>query len=133
MKVTGDLKLIRQMRSLPKEARAAIGKAIRTSTEEGARVARTLAPVRSGETRDGITTEFSADGLLGVVVVIDSDAPRAKKDRAYSIEHGRQAGDRGTTVAAKFVRTTKQYLQKKHRARIKRAINKAAREAVGNG
>lgn len=125
-------KLLRQMDDLPDAQRAHLRKAIRQNVDEGARVAKTLAPNVTGETRDRITTEFAPDGLSGVVVVIDSDAPRPEKDRAYSIEHGRKQGDHGTTEGHHFVWATRQYLAKKFKGRISRAINKAVKE-VSNG
>ncbi len=132
MKVTGSKKLIRQLDQLPDSARSHIRKAIRRNTEEGARVARTLAPELTGQTKSQITTEYSTNGLRGEVVVIDSNAPRAEKDRAYSIEHGRKKGDHGRTEGAQFVWTTRRYLAKKFRGRMKRAIKKAVKD-VTNG
>lgn len=120
------------MKSLPEVSRAHIVKAIRLNTEEGARVARTLAPDVTGETVANITTEYSKGGMKGTVVVIASNASRADKDRAYSIEHGRKRGERGTTEGAHYVWTTRQYLAKKFKGRIRRAINKAVKE-VSNG
>lgn len=133
MKLLGAEKLARQLRDLPEVQRGYVKKAIIQSTEEGARVARTLAPDASGETRDGITTEYREGGLVGEVVVIDSNAPQDKKDRAYSIEHGRKRGERGVTEGAHHVHRTRQYLAKKNKARIKRAINKAVREVSRRG
>jgi len=132
MKITGAKKLARQLGDLPDASRAHIQKAIRLNVEEGARVARTLAPVLSGETRDQITTEFALDGMSGTVLIIDNDAAQADKDRAYAIEHGRKAGDRGTTQGAHYAWRTRAYLAKKFKNRIARAIRRAARE-VSNG
>jgi hypothetical protein len=125
--------LIRQLRALPEVQRKHVAKAIRLNTEEGARVARTLAPNVTGQTRDSITAKISADGMRGEVVVIPSDAPRKNKDRAYSIEYGRKAGKRGQTVGYNYVWRTRQYLSKKFRGRIRRAVNKAAKEVAGRG
>lgn len=133
MRIEGHQKLIRQLGDLPEVTRGKVVKAIHTSTEEGARVARTLAPDTTGETRAGITTEYRDKGMTGEVVVIASDAPRPEKDRAYSIEHGRKQGNRGTTEGYHFVHRTKQYLGKKHRARIKRAIRNAVKEVASRG
>ncbi|MDE4059769.1 hypothetical protein [Phaeobacter gallaeciensis] len=133
MKVVGGKKLARQLGALPEVTRGHVVKAISRSTEEGARVARTLAPDATGETREGITTEYRDGGMTGEVVVVSSDAPRSEKDKRYSIEHGRKRGSRGTTQGYHFVHRTKQYLGKKNRARIKRAINKAVKEVAGRG
>jgi hypothetical protein len=110
--------------------RGHIVKAIAKSTEEGASVARVLAPDVTGETRDNITTQYRSGGMVGEVVVIASDAPRSEKDRAYSIEHGRKNGDHGTTEGNHHVRRTREYLAKRFKGRIRRAINKAAREVA---
>ncbi|MBY6138529.1 hypothetical protein KUV26_03695 [Leisingera daeponensis] len=126
-------RLIRQLEKLPDAQRKHVTGAIQKSTEEGARVARVLAPDVTGETREQITTQYHDGGMVGEVVVIASDAPRAEKDRAYSIEHGRKRGDRGTTEGSHHVHRTRQYLGKKHRNRIKRAVKKAAKEVAGNG
>jgi hypothetical protein len=120
------------LEQLPDAQRAHVRKAIKLNAEEGARVARTLAPVRSGKTKAKIATEYSQDGMAATVVVIDSKAPQAEKDRAYSIEHGRKKGDHGSTDGAHFVWNTRQYLAKKFKGRIKRAISKAVKE-VANG
>ena len=133
MKVDGHKRLIRKLGALPDAQRKHVVKAIAQSAEEGARVARTLAPNATGRTRDEITTEYSDGGMVGQVVVIPSDAPQAEKDRAYSVEHGRKKGQRGTTAGYHFVFRTRQYLGKKFRARIRRAISKAAREVSRSG
>lgn len=132
MKVLGAKKLGRQLQELPEAQKDHIGRAIRLNVAEGARIAKTLAPVRDGDTRDNITTEFSADGLEGTVLVIESDAPRAEKDKAYSVEHGRKSGDRGTTEGAHYMWNTRKYLAKKFKGRISRALKRAAKE-VANG
>jgi hypothetical protein len=123
-------KLIRQMRKLPDVSRAHIIKAVAKSVEEGASVARTLAPDTTGETRDAITTVYREGGMVAEIVVIDSDAPQVDKNRAYSIEHGRKKGDRGTTEGYHHVHRTRQYLGKRFKGRIRRAINKAAKEVA---
>ena len=123
-------KLIRQMRKLPGAQRAHIIKAVAKSAEEGASVARTLAPDTTGETRDAITTVYREGGMVAEVVVIDSDASQVDKNRAYSIEHGRKKGDYGTTEGYHHVHRTRQYLGKRFKGRIRRAINKAAKEVA---
>lgn len=120
-------KLLSQMRRLPDEQRAQLRKVIAKNTHEAAQVTRTLAPDVSGETRDNITVEFRDGGMTGEVVVIASDAPRAEKDRAYSIEHGRKAGDHGTTEGYHHVHQARQFTAKKFSGRVRRALNKAVR------
>lgn len=125
-------KTVKQMRKLPDVARGHLVKAVRLNTEEGARVARTLSYYATGETADKITTEYTNGGLTGTVVVIASGASRAEKDEAYSIEYGRKRGDRGTTEGGHAIWRTRQFLEKKFKGRIKRAMRKAVKE-VSNG
>lgn len=122
-------RLGRKLQALKGKARGHVTRAIARNTREGARVAKVLAPNVTGETREGITTRFTDEGMTGIVEVIDPKAPRAEKDRAYSIEHGRKEGDHGTTEGYEFVRRTRQFLGTKHKRSIKAAINRAAKEA----
>lgn len=132
MRVTGAKKLTRQLSSLPAVQRRHVAAAVRKSVEEGVRVARSLAPDVTGETRAEIKAEFSADGMSGVIVVIDTDAGAEEKAAAYSKEHGRKRGERGSTAGFHYVYRTRQYLAKRWKSRLKRAVKKAAKE-VSNG
>jgi hypothetical protein len=138
--------LTRQLKRLPAAVQENVKQAVYKSTEEAARVAKVLAPNTSGETKAGIRTEYKSDGMMGTVVVIDSNAPRAEKDRAYSIEHGRKKAAkigkvkgqrkevwRGTTEGYRFVGRARQYMGKRWSRRIRRAVRKAAKEVTGGG
>lgn len=133
MRITGAKKLNRQLGDLPVAIRKHVTDAIRKSTNEGVRVAQTLASVDTGQTRDALHAEFFDGGMTGVVVAVRSNAPRDEKDRAYSIEHGRKKGDHGTTAGSQHIWRTRQFLAKRNAARIKRAVNKAAKEAFNGG
>ncbi|MFG6550298.1 hypothetical protein ACGYLV_14655 [Sulfitobacter sp. M21595] len=132
MKMTGDKKLMRQLKALPENARSHLATAMRRNIEEGEKIANVLAPDVTHETRGNIYSELKDDGLTGIVYAIPSDAPQEDKDRAYSIEHGRKKGNRGTTEGHKYMWQTRQYLQKKFRGRMRRAVKKAVKE-VTNG
>ncbi|MDO6799364.1 hypothetical protein [Shimia thalassica] len=133
MKHVDGRKLRRQLKSLKGTTRKHVTDAIEKSTHEGVRVARVLAPEKSGETKKDIHAEFKDQGMTGTVVAIESSAPRAEKDRAYSIEHGRKSGGQGTTEGSHHIWRTRQYLQKKLKSRIRRALNKAAKEVASRG
>lgn len=133
MKYADGRKLRRQLKSLKGATRKHVTDAIEKSTHEGVRVAKVLAPDVSGETKQEIRAEFKDQGMVGEVVAIDSDASRGDKDRAYSIEHGRKVGVHGTTEGSHHIHRTRQYLGKKHKNRIRRAIRKAAKEVVTHG
>ncbi|MFC6640820.1 hypothetical protein [Sulfitobacter profundi] len=111
MKVTGDKKLMRQLKALPESARGHLATAMRRNVEEGEKIANVLAPDVTHETRGNIYSELKDDGLTGIVYAIPSDAPQEDKDRAYSIEHGRKraaaAPPRGTSICGKPGNTCK--------------------------
>jgi hypothetical protein len=133
--------VIKSFKDLPRVQRKLIGDAIRTSTLEGVRWARTLAPVDSGDLRSGIHAkfDFQPGSLSASVEAAPDDGPSQAK--ALSIEFGRRYTrkrrvpgrrgllNRGITEPMPFMRRTQSLLGKKHAGRIKRAIRKAAKEA----
>ncbi|MDJ0631099.1 MAG: hypothetical protein QNJ44_22770 [Rhodobacter sp.] len=133
MNLLGAAKLRRQLRALDPALRKHMPPAIRRGTEEGVRVAKILAPDVTGETKGKIRSEYKDEGMTGVVVAIESDATRAEKDKAYSIEHGRKKGQHGTTEGYHHLHQTRRYLAKKNKNRMRRATNKAVREAARRG
>lgn len=126
-------RLRRKLADLPDRIKDEIGKAVEKGVDEGVRVARILAPVDSGQTRDDIVKVMSQDRMRGEVQAIDPDATRPEKDRAYSIEHGRKRGNHGTTEGSHHMQQTRQFMAKRARGRIRRAVNKAAKELAGRG
>lgn len=131
MRITGGAKLRDQLRALPPAARDHVTRAVARNTKKGAQVARFLAPDVTGETRQDIQARFpDPNGLEGVVEAIKSDAPRPEKDRAYSIEHGRKTGSRGTTQGFHHMHATRKMLRKEFSKSIKAAIRRAAKEVT---
>jgi hypothetical protein len=133
MRLADGRKLRGQLKSLKGTSRKHVVDAIEKSTLEGVRVAKVLAPDETGETKSDIHAEFKEQGMVGEVVAIESSAPRSEKDRAYSVEHGRKKGNSGTTAGSHHIWRTRQYLGKKLKNRIGRAIRKAAKEVATNG
>jgi hypothetical protein len=131
MRVTGARKLQRQLKELPDEVRAEVTKVIRRNTEAGARMARQLVPVSSGELKGWIHTKYDAqDGFRGSV-----EAAPPTKDaqiKARSVEFGRTKGNRGVTNAAPYMRIMQSHLGKRFKNNIRNAIRRAARK-VTNG
>lgn len=148
MKVNAK-KVIKSFKDLPRVQRKLIGDAIRTSTLEGVRWARTLAPVNTGDLRAGIHAkfEFGKDLLKASVEAAPDDGPSQVK--ALSIEFGRRytrtnrvpgrrgllsaryfqrKEPRGTTKPISFIRETQQLLGRKHKNRIRRTLRKAAKQ-----
>lgn len=136
-------RLTRQLQRLPDALQENLRQAVYKSTEEAGRVIKVLAPNTTGQTKADIRTKYSPDGMVGTVVVIDSNAPRAEKDRAYSIEHGRKKDakistsggtalvSRGRTEGNHHVARARQYMGKRWHRRIRRAVRKAAKEVTG--
>jgi len=133
MTVRNAGRLQRKLKDLKGKARDHVVRAIRRGTEEGARVARVLAPEDTGETRRGISTRYEDGGMRGIVEAAPRPATRAEKDRAYSIEHGRKRGDHGTTEGSHHMYLAKVYIAKKNEDRVNRAIRKAVKEAARRG
>lgn len=128
MKLLGHEKLIKQMRRIPTEVRTAVSAAIRKGTEETANVARSLAPEKSGETKQMIFTKYSADGMSASVEAAPNT--RAEQVKTRAIEFGRRKGEKGTTQPSPYIRRAQAYTAKKFKASIKRAMNKALKDAT---
>lgn len=131
MRVEGTRRLRRQLQDLPEEIKGEITKTIRRNTEAGARLARQLVPVASGELKGWIFTKYDNGGLTASIEAAPDTAEAQKKARA--VEFGRQKGNRGTTSPAPYMRIMQQHLGKRFRNNIKRAIKKAAKQAVSSG
>ena len=67
MKVYGADLLAKQLRNMPKTIEAQVAKAIKRNTEQAARTARSLVPVKSGELKAWIFTKYDDNGLTGSV------------------------------------------------------------------
>ena len=133
--------VIKSFNTLPRQQRKYIGDAIRKSTLEGVRWARTLAPVGTGDLKRGIHAkfDFQPGSLSASVEAAPDDGPSQAK--ALSIEFGRRYTrawrvpgrkgllNRGITEPVPFMRRTQALLGKKHAGRINRAIRKAIKEA----
>lgn len=132
MKVGGDKALIRKLGQLPGAQRRHIRDAQEKNGAEGVRIAKTLVPRESGGLADTIEYKTS-DG--GMVVVIEAGGNTKRGNiQANTVEGGRDPAAQGGAMAAQpFIRPTRSYLAKKFKGRIKRAINKAAKEVAGNG
>lgn len=127
MKITGQKKLMRELKELPIDARTNIRKVIKRNAEAGARMARTLVPVDSGELKGWIHTDYSQDGMGASIEAAPKD--KESQIKAKAVEFGRTKGTKGTTNPAPYMRIMQSHLGKRFRNSIKGAIKKAAREA----
>jgi len=131
MRIEGAKKLRRQLRDMPQEVQIEVSKTIRRNTEAGARLARQLVPVASGELKGWIFTKYDNGGMTASIEA----APDTKdaQTKARAVEFGRKNGLRGTTSPAPYMRIMQQHLGNRFRNSIKRAIKNAARKAVTGG
>lgn len=127
MKLLGSQKLIKQIKSLPDETRLELQKSIQRQVNKGVRVARTLAPVDTGDLKAGISGEVkvSDNGIYGVVNAAVPEKEAQIKARA--VEFGRKDN---RSSARPFIQPTQAYLAKTYKGAIKRAIKKAVRSAA---
>ena len=131
MRVSGDIRLRRQLRELPEEVRNEVEKTIRRNTEAGARLARKLVPVDKGQLKAWIFTKYDTEG--GFRGSVEAAPPTKEAQiKARAVEFGRTKGERGTTSPAPYMRIMQKHLGKRFRKSIRAAIRKAARR-VTNG
>lgn len=129
MRVEGARKLQRQLKELPEDVRDEVAKVIRRNTEAGARMARQLVPVASGQLKGWIHTKYDTqDGFRGSVEA----APPTKEAqiKARAVEFGRKEGNRGVTNPSPYMRIMQSHLGKRFKNNIRNAIRKAARKAT---
>lgn len=128
MRVEGANRLRKQLKDLPKETRDQVTKVIRRNTEAGARMARGLVPVASGQLKGWIYTKYDDGGMSGSVEA----APPEKEAqiKARSVEFGAKRADRGETNPSPYMRIMQRHLGKRFKNSIRNAIRKAARSAV---
>ena len=140
--------LTRAFSQLPRKQRKYIGDAIRRSVTEGVALAKSMAPVGSGPRdpdvgrfKDAIHAKFDVEAHAFVGSIEAAPPTRDAKVKAMSIEFGRQYKggkkrqpkgrefrDTGRTGPVPVIRRTQSIIGLKHKGRVKRAINKAAKE-----
>ena len=134
------------LRDIPIKQRKYIFDAIRKSTNEGLRLAKTLAPRDTGDLINGIHRKILIDRGsrtrgFNIMASVEAAPPDAESQiKALSIEFGRKytrtrryprrTGRKfsGFTEANPFMRRTQSIIGPKHKGRIRRAMNKAAKE-----
>ena len=128
MKVYGADLLAKQLRKMPKTIEAQVAKAIKRNTEQAARTARSLVPVKSGELKAWIFTKYDDNGLTGSVEA----APPTKdaQTKAGAVEFGREKGNRGKTAAQPYIRLAQKMQRKKFQTGIKSAVRRGMKDAI---
>jgi hypothetical protein len=128
VKVAGSAKLAKQLRDAPEAVHRNVVKSIKLNTEQAARMARSLVPVKSGELKSWIFTQYDDEGMMGSVEA----APPARDEqiKAKAVEFGRKKGNRGATVAQPYIRTAQKLQAPKFSRSIKSAIRRGLKEAT---
>ena len=125
------------------ESRKHITKALSKSVQEFEKTAKQLVPVETGALRDSIeVVNESYNAGKGnrsyVTYIAVGDATPEGQKKAGTIEFGRPGKHvkdmskvRGTVIADPFMRPTRSLLGERHKRRMRRAINLAIKETVG--
>lgn len=134
-----DSKKVQQaLKQIPKTQRSYLFKAVRKSQQEAERLMKTMAPSGSFASMIYTQAERTQYGIRASVEAAPSNIPDQVK--VLSVEFGRSnsgvrrqpdidgEADRGTTDAFPYVRRTAAIIARKHKGRITRAMNKAAKE-----
>ena len=128
MKIHGGHRLQQQIRNMPKTIQAQVAKAIKRNTEQAARTARSLVPVKSGELKAWIFTKYDDNGLTGSVEA--APPTKAAQKKAKAVEFGREKGNRGKTAAQPYIRLAQQLQRKKFQTSIKSAVRRGMKDAL---
>jgi hypothetical protein len=128
VKVAGASKLAKQLRDAPEAVHRNVVKSIKLNTEQAARMARSLVPVKSGQLKGWIFTQYGDEGMMGSVEA----APPARDEqiKAKAVEFGRKKGNRGETAAQPYIRTAQKLQAPKFSRSIKSAIRRGLKEAT---
>lgn len=128
MKITGDLKLMKQFDKMPDTVHKNLRKSIHRNTEQAARAARGLVPVASGELKGWIFTQYADGGMSGSVEAAQPNGPDQRKAKA--VEFGRENGNRGTTEAQPYIQLAQKLQGKKFSRSVKAAVKRGIKEAT---
>jgi hypothetical protein len=126
VKVTGQKKLMRQMKDLPKKTHKALEKSIGNTANFGARKARSIVPVASGDLKAGISSNVKSKSgeIFGFINFYDGDNDNGLA--ANSINYGWGPMEFGYN----FRREVKSMVADRHRRTVQRNLNKAIKDAM---
>lgn len=126
MRVTGHKKLIKQLKDLPDEAHEALSKSIERTAKSGARKARTIVPVASGDLKAGINHKVirKPNTIIGFINFYEG----ADEDglAANAINYG--WGD--MKFGYEFRETVKTMIGDRHKRAVKRNLDKALKQVM---
>ena len=126
MRITGHKKLMKQLSDLPKEAHEGLAKSIERTAKSGARKARSIVPVASGDLKAGINHKVlrKPNVIIGFINFYEG----ADEDglAANAINYG--WGD--MKFGYEFRETVKMIIGDRHKRAVKRNIDKAIKKAM---
>ncbi|NBT32837.1 MAG: hypothetical protein EBT13_13320 [Rhodobacteraceae bacterium] len=128
MKVDGAKKLARQLQAMPAAVRSNLQKSVRLNTEQAANMARRLVPIKSGELKGWIHTQYEADGMTGSVEA--APPTKAAQIKAKAVEFGREKGERGKTAAQPYIRLAQKLQKPKFQRSMRSAVRRGMKEAT---
>ena len=126
MRITGHKKLMKQLKDLPDEAHEALASSIERTAKSGARKARTIVPVSSGDLKAGINHKVirKPNTIIGFINFYEG----ADEDglAANAINYG--WGD--MKFGYEFRSTVKLIIGDRHKRAVKRNMDKAIKKAM---
>ncbi len=126
MKITGQKKLMKQFKDLPVETHTALKKSLYNNAKFGARKAKAIVPVDKGALKAGINAQVT-ESEKGIFAFINfSDGSKADAIKVGAVNYGRK----GSSGGYGFIKYTKNIVGARSANAVKRAINKAIKDAV---
>lgn len=130
-KIQGLADLRKKLAAIPNATKSEIRKVIEVSAAEMVSLAKTLAPVDSGDLRDSIRSEPGTHDLAVVVraggdsTTVPARAGRGEHDYSVSVEHGTI-----DTPEQPFFWPSYRAVKKRAKGRASRAVRKAVKRAI---
>ena len=126
MKVTGQKKLMRQMKDLPKETHKALEKSIERTVNFGVRKARAIVPVNTGDLKNGINGKVKSKSgeIFGFINFYDGEFEEGLAANAINYGWGNME------FGFNFRKEVKAMVASRHRRTVERALNKAMKDAM---
>jgi len=126
-KITGQKKLMRQLKDLPDASHEALKKSMIATAKTGARKAKAIVPVDTGELKQSINWKYHESGKGLFAFVNFQDGTKENAIKVGVVNYGRRDG---TFSGYRFIETVKMLIAARHMRAVRRNLNKAFREVV---
>ena len=133
-RIQGLTELRKKLAAMPRATKAEIRKVLEVSATEMVSLAKSLAPVDSGDLRDSIRSEPGRHDLAvvvragGALTTVPARAGNGEFDYSISVEHGTI-----DTPEQPFFWPSYRAVKKRAKNRATRAVRKAARRVIAGG